>query len=651
MISVLVLGVCFAAFPGRSPADTPSGWYQQTSGVSGELTSVSAVNKTTAWAGGTDGLLKTTDGGATWKRQPLDFGTLTPCVYAVNSQVVWAAGGNVYRTTNGGATWEIVLQGTGSVHSFTLPIAVAATDSNTAWVRNLNYVNIWGPTYWCDIVKTEDGGTTWSLPQASGAMAMAGLCAVDRSTAWAASIDDSNHPLITKTSLGAGWKTQFCPTTTVGSVLTSIDAPDGNNAWAVGGSFMPPAGVILHTSDGGIGWQSQDSHAGPSFTGVSAVDAKTAWAVGWGGTIVKTTDGENWAPQASGVTTSLNAISAVDSQTAWAVGAGGVILHTVDGGGAPVVYPDLQSVALNEGETGVIIRGSGFGSEPGSMEIDIGRVEWDYGYPVAKQKWLLNNYTSWSDEEIRCVLPTTEEGISPGVYEVVLKSGNLTSSRRFFALGQFSAVTSITPYSGADNSTLDVTMTGYGFGAPNLSVQVSNATASIPVTDVVVVSPTQLTCKLDLAGRPVGKYDVRVGGDYPVFVFLNGFTVLEPSVSKITPNSGPNLWAVPVSISGLGFLPGATVRIESGSTVINATDVAVKSGSLITSKLDLKNKPLGKYDVFVTNPDGSEGKLAGGFTVTNACGQGAAISVSLFAGLLGLLSAAGLGWRRKRFKA
>ena len=158
LISVLVLGVCFAAFPERSPADTPSGWYQQTSGVSGELTSVSAVNKTTAWAGGTDGLLKTTDGGATWKRQPLDFGTLTPCVYAVNSQVVWAAGGNVYRTTNGGATWEIVLQGTGSVHSFTLPIAVAATDSNTAWVRNLNYVNIWGPTYWCDIVKTEDGG-------------------------------------------------------------------------------------------------------------------------------------------------------------------------------------------------------------------------------------------------------------------------------------------------------------------------------------------------------------------------------------------------------------------------------------------------------------------------------------------------------------
>ena len=162
-------------FPRTRSSRHSFGLVPAASGVSGELTSVSAVNKTTAWAGGTDGLLKTTDGGATWKRQPLDFGTLTPCVYAVNSQVVWAAGGNVYRTTNGGATWEIVLQGTGSVHSFTLPIAVAATDSNTAWVRNLNCVNIWGPTYWCDIVKTEDGGTTWSLPQASGAMAMAGL--------------------------------------------------------------------------------------------------------------------------------------------------------------------------------------------------------------------------------------------------------------------------------------------------------------------------------------------------------------------------------------------------------------------------------------------------------------------------------------------
>jgi photosystem II stability/assembly factor-like uncharacterized protein len=652
----------FRCFPRNSSGRDSCRLVQQTSGVTGEnIYSVSAVSKTTAWAAaGYDGLLKTTDGGATWKKQNLpDEGVSVSSVSAVNGQVVWVAGYNVYLTTNGGLTWKKVLEGGSGAHHGEWPGVVAAVDSKTAWAGILYFMYYEPPgIYMWAAVKTEDGGATWSDGKFLGVNHAGpppcGLCAVDRSTAWGASmgIDTSGeyykyHPVISKTNPGEDWNLQFDPTLDF-SYLADVDASDHDNAWAVGGFSEPASGVVLHTSDGGTGWQSQDSHAGSGLAGVSAVDSKVAWAVGTGGTIIKTTDGETWEPQASGVATDLRAVEAVDAQTAWAVGADGVILHTTDGGGAPGAFPDLQSVTPNEAETEMTLQGSGFGTEPGSLVVQMGKAEYNYGYPVVKEQWSLDNFTSWSDEEIRCVLPTAEEGISPGVYEVVLKDGNLTSSKRFFSLGQFSAVTSLTPYSGANNSTVDVTMHGYGFDAPNLGVQVSNASASIPVSDVVVVSPTELTCRLDLTGQPAGKYDVSISGDYTTIAYLNGFTVLEPRVYRITPGSAANISTVSVSISGVGFLPGAIASLENGSTVINATDVVVKSSSLMTCKFNLQNKPLGKYDVIVENPDGQKGTLAGGFTVTNACGQSAAISVSLFAGLLGLLSAAGFGWRRKR---
>jgi len=58
-------------------------------------------------------------------------------------------------------------------------------------------------------------------------------------------------------------------------------------------------------------------------------------------------------------------------------------------------------------------------------------------------------------------------------------------------------------------------------------------------------------------------------------------------------------------------------------------------------------KPLGKYDLIVKNPNGQEAKLAGGFSITDACGQGAGANITVFAGIMGLLSMAGLGFRKR----
>ena len=87
-----------------------SGWMQQTSGTTLDLTSVSAVDGATAWAVGAAGtVLKTTDG-STWNPQAV--GVTTNDLYGVsslNTQNAFAVGdaGWALKTTNG-ADWVAV---------------------------------------------------------------------------------------------------------------------------------------------------------------------------------------------------------------------------------------------------------------------------------------------------------------------------------------------------------------------------------------------------------------------------------------------------------------------------------------------------------------------------------------------------------------
>jgi len=107
-----------------------------------------------------------------------------------------------------------------------------------------------------------------------------------------------------------------------------VDAVDAVTAWAVG-----EGGVILKTSDGGATWTPQVSGTGAALFGVSAIDSSTAWAVGAGGVIVATSDGgATWRALNSRVRADLYGVSAVSASTCWAVGSGGTILKTSDGG-------------------------------------------------------------------------------------------------------------------------------------------------------------------------------------------------------------------------------------------------------------------------------------------------------------------------------
>jgi hypothetical protein len=91
-------------------------------------------------------------------------------------------------------------------------------------------------------------------------------------------------------------------------------------------------------------------------------------------------------------------------------------------------------------------------------------------------------------------------------------------------------VTSITPASGKNNGTVDITnLAGTNFVA-GATVRLKKGTDIINATAVVVVSATKITCTFDLAGKAAGQWDVEVFSPFQPTPgrLANGFTVQAP---------------------------------------------------------------------------------------------------------------------------
>ena len=100
----------------------------------------------------------------------------------------------------------------------------------------------------------------------------------------------------------------------------------------------------------------------------------------------------------------------------------------------------------------------------------------------------------------------------------------------------------------------------------------------------------------------------------------NGYTYTTsnpaPTVSAITPNSGTANGGTAVTITGTGFLAGATVKL--GGTA--ATGVTVVSSTSITATTPAH--AAGAVSVVVTNTDAQAGTLTNGYTYTTTGGGG-----------------------------
>ena len=312
-----------------SPSAAAS-WVKQRSGTMSWLRSVFFLDESRGWAAGGRGvLLATSDGGATWEPRPAISKDSLRDLFFVDERTGWLlceadayapraearSRSYLLKTTDGGATWtRSEVAGADALF-----VRVAFADSSRGWLLGEA-----GTLY-----ATADGGATWARQSVPTRHLLLGAHFLDARHGWV--VGAGSTALYTADG-GATWRAgrvHVPADTAASSVLvredthgvfasTSSSADDETTSAAPKARKAPttntsPASVRLHS--------------------VSFVDERRGWAVGVRGAIYATVDGgRNWLPQRSGVRMDLFDVKFFDAREGRAVGSGGTVLHTKDGG-------------------------------------------------------------------------------------------------------------------------------------------------------------------------------------------------------------------------------------------------------------------------------------------------------------------------------
>lgn len=206
------------------------------------------------------------------------------------------------------------------------------------------------------IIKTTDGGLTWTAQDAGRVETLNAVFFVNQDLGWAAG---EYGTILYTTDGGDHWTLQEVNTT---DEFRGLAFSDPLNGWATAvrpvhqdwrGEVDDWSASIWHTSDGGRSWAMQALPEDVSILGrMDFVDSSTGWTAGskrlegdmgisHAGAVYSTTDGgATWSELYSpGEDIALKAVDFLDSFTGWVAGfptssalSGGFVFHTEDGG-------------------------------------------------------------------------------------------------------------------------------------------------------------------------------------------------------------------------------------------------------------------------------------------------------------------------------
>lgn len=295
-----------SATASSSPGSLAEGWSAVSVGV-GDLVGLSFIDDSQGWATGSpdgvapgDGLWRTTDGGASWRRVS-DATFIDLCF--VDETHGWAVGrapgvgSALYVSDDGGASWArreldnaphnlyqvrfvdprhgfIAAGQYGKDHGGWL---MATKDGGETWrARKVTDTPISALFFldsaegWAagdqDVLHTTDGGRTWAqqLHRGNGALAARNVWFVDARHGWLAS--DLDGSIRATGDGGHTWRISWRDTSTG---IYAVRFQDPDTGWAVGIRYPdddtaaedeavgPAQGLILSTNDGGATWHEQ----------------------------------------------------------------------------------------------------------------------------------------------------------------------------------------------------------------------------------------------------------------------------------------------------------------------------------------------------------------------------------------------------------
>jgi photosystem II stability/assembly factor-like uncharacterized protein len=260
-------------------------WSEQTSGVTTQLTSISAVDDNNAWICGYSGVvLRTTNGGANWinvSGSPIPNTLNMHTIYGIDANTALVGGSGtssfLFRTTNGGANWtQVFTESGGFINSVQMGNIFAGfmmgDPVGGRW-------SLWGTT---------DAGLTWDsssfyLPQNGAEAGWNNAFYFDLNFGVAFGTNNTRHY---KTFNLVNWM----PQTTTGQANSYAVWYNSITKGMTGGTGL------LFTNNGGLTWTPTPT-ALPGTANLSGINGTGSfWAVTRQATVIYTTvdDGTTW---------------------------------------------------------------------------------------------------------------------------------------------------------------------------------------------------------------------------------------------------------------------------------------------------------------------------------------------------------------------
>ncbi len=309
-----------------SLSPTAPAWVSQMSPVPVTFFSVSAPTGQAAWAagsnpGGGPAVVRTTDGGSTWRNATGDLqGEALYCVFALDQDRAWVGtgSGRIFRTTDGGSTWTNV--------PYPPP---ESSFMNGVWFVDPAFGYALGdPPAGASkyvLLRTTDGGQTWDhMPdEPVGDPGEGGL---NNSFWWTDAMHGWFGTSVDKVwrtwDGGATWQSSPC------GAAASLGVAFSDNQ---SGLAVHTDGTVSRTTDGGLTW----SNAPISPTRLSAVavvrSSPLAWVSSDAAPFFSADDGASWRAEVTyPIRGSIYHLSFADSTTGWAVTSAGEILRHVN---------------------------------------------------------------------------------------------------------------------------------------------------------------------------------------------------------------------------------------------------------------------------------------------------------------------------------
>jgi photosystem II stability/assembly factor-like uncharacterized protein len=233
-----------------------------------------------------------------WQWQnPLPTGNKLNCVRFVDDNIGFAVGdcGTILKTTDGGETWTLK-----TVESKYMLKSVFFTDTNTGYIvggENYDWMSSEGI-----ILKTVNNGESWIVQNIFENIILSSIYFTDDNTGYAVGFDYTNDcAIILKTTNGG---TEWIIKNLLygmWSILNSVYFTDYNTGYAVGGEdYYGSVGVVIKTTDGGENWTIQLWSYDFFLPSIYFTNDNTGYVVGYGNSsmtsiILMTSDGgENW---------------------------------------------------------------------------------------------------------------------------------------------------------------------------------------------------------------------------------------------------------------------------------------------------------------------------------------------------------------------